>query len=448
MVVSADLATIFEQPTLDASAVQAMRSASFASTETLHRFRDMTERLERETLAAGGENRDAALKLGVCFWLLGQPQRAIEWFAKGRNCKERHYYAAYCLRDLGQYEKANHEFEKAAASGWDEAQCNAERVDTLICAQEVQEAKQLLDHGGARVHGTADWQYARGRYLSLAGDPADAVRCFEEAIQLNPAHTRAMFHLAYLLDRHGNDEEAMTWYRRCLDYPPVHVNALINLSVLLEDYGRTAEAEACLKRILAAHPNHMRAQLFLQDVRASANQVIDEAWEKQNEQLTAILETPISDYELSVRARNCLKKLNINTLGDLTRITQAELLAYKNFGETSLNEIKNMLMQKGLRLGMNAESATAPIQSAARQVAAARKPAVTGSPELLNRPVSEMELSVRSRKCLQRLNILTVGELASRTEAELMAVRNFGQTSLSEIKRRLTEMGLSLRQPD
>jgi DNA-directed RNA polymerase subunit alpha len=62
--------------------------------------------------------------------------------------------------------------------------------------------------------------------------------------------------------------------------------------------------------------------------------------------------------------------------------------------------------------------------------------------------VTELELSVRSRKALQRLGINTVGELATRTEAELLGVKNFGQTSLLEIKQRLTEMGLSLRKLD
>src|SRR5262249_15174774 len=124
--------------------------------------------------------------------------------------------------------------------------------------------------------------------------------------------------------------------------------------------------------------------------------------------------------------------------------------AYKNFGETSLNEIKAMLTQKGLRLGQAVENASAaggaaPAAAPARVVP--RKAGLQGKPQILNRPVGELELSVRSRKCLQRLNIATVGDLAARSEPELLAVRNFGQTSLNEIKRRLTELGLGLRQP-
>ena len=66
-------------------------------------------------------------------------------------------------------------------------------------------------------------------------------------------------------------------------------------------------------------------------------------------------------------------------------------------------------------------------------------------PEVLGKSVADLELSVRSRKALQRLNINSLGELASRTEAELLGCKNFGQTSLNEIKQQLASFGLGLR---
>src|SRR5213592_4273860 len=71
----------------------------------------------------------------------------------------------------------------------------------------------------------------------------------------------------------------------------------------------------------------------------------------------AMLDTPVTDFELSVRARTCLKKMNIRSLGDLLRITEAELMSYKNFGESSLIEIKKMLTAKNMRLGQGLEDA-------------------------------------------------------------------------------------------
>ncbi len=63
-----------------------------------------------------------------------------------------------------------------------------------------------------------------------------------------------------------------------------------------------------------------------------------------------MLSKPMEDLQLSVRARKCLSKLNLRTIGDLTRTTDAELLGCKNFGVTSLNEINKALTAVGLSL--------------------------------------------------------------------------------------------------
>jgi DNA-directed RNA polymerase subunit alpha len=62
----------------------------------------------------------------------------------------------------------------------------------------------------------------------------------------------------------------------------------------------------------------------------------------------------------------------------------------------------------------------------------------------LNMSVNEIELSVRAANCLNNANITTVGELAQKTEAEMLKYRNFGKKSLNEIKAKLEELGLTL----
>jgi DNA-directed RNA polymerase subunit alpha len=64
--------------------------------------------------------------------------------------------------------------------------------------------------------------------------------------------------------------------------------------------------------------------------------------------------------------------------------------------------------------------------------------------ENLNRPVEELELSVRSANCLQNANIKLIGQLVQKTEAEMLKTKNFGRKSLNEIKEILATMGLSL----
>jgi DNA-directed RNA polymerase subunit alpha len=164
----------------------------------------------------------------------------------------------------------------------------------------------------------------------------------------------------------------------------------------------------------------------------------DEEKEKKRTRKNQILETPISDFELSVRSRNCLRKMNLRTLGDLLNITEPELLSYKNFGETSLREIKAILEQKNLHLGMALED---------KQFQAENPPGAETAENqgLLNKLIDDLQLSVRSRKCLQKLNLHTLGELTRTTDAELLGCKNFGVTSLNEIKKVLAGLGLSLR---
>src|SRR6266403_145621 len=64
--------------------------------------------------------------------------------------------------------------------------------------------------------------------------------------------------------------------------------------------------------------------------------------------------------------------------------------------------------------------------------------------KLLNMSVNEIELSVRAANCLNNANITTVGQLAQKTESEMLKYRNFGKKSLNEIKDRLLQLGLSL----
>ncbi|MBO7236791.1 MAG: DNA-directed RNA polymerase subunit alpha [Kiritimatiellae bacterium] len=64
--------------------------------------------------------------------------------------------------------------------------------------------------------------------------------------------------------------------------------------------------------------------------------------------------------------------------------------------------------------------------------------------KLLNMSVNEIELSVRAANCLNTANISTVGELAKKTEADMLKYRNFGKKTLTEIKQKLAQLGLSL----
>ena len=288
----------------------------------------------------------------------------------------------------------------------------------------------------------AEEYFKRGTDAEKEGNHERAIEFYERALNENPDHESACFALAVLYDRRAEDAKAIELYERICTSPPVHLNALLNLAVLYEDNNHYDEAHRCLDAVLKTNPNHARARMYMKDVESARSMYYDEDDRRAGAQ-NRVLEIPITDFELSVRSRNCLKKMNIRTLGDLLKTSEQELLSYKNFGETSLNEIKALLAQKGLRLGQAVDGE--------KPAFAARPTAVAVdnvSPEILQKSVQDLELSVRSRKALQRLNINTLGDLAARTEAELLGCKNFGQTSLNEIKQQLSSFGMGLRKLD
>jgi DNA-directed RNA polymerase subunit alpha len=221
---------------------------------------------------------------------------------------------------------------------------------------------------------------------------------------------------------------------------PIDRNVMMNLGVLYEDLGRDTEAAACFDTVTRSRPSDSRARLYLQDAIAGMNMFYDEDMEKKEDRLNQILRIPITDFELTVRARNCLNKMDIMTLGDLVKKSENELLSYKNFGETSLAEIKEILGSKGLRLGMAREEAVASI---ARNQTFSPQELDTSDP--LNRSVNDLKLSIRARRAVENMGCMSLGEIVSHTEEELLAMPNFGVTSLIELRDKLNEYNLKLK---
>jgi DNA-directed RNA polymerase subunit alpha len=186
----------------------------------------------------------------------------------------------------------------------------------------VDEAEKLLEKLSKAAADTADYHYHLARVRETQGRYEDAVEAYERALQLDATHRPTLFRLAYLYDLRGEEMLAIDYYKQCVQQPPVHEGALMNLGVLFEDVGRYDEAIECFQRIIRANPNHKRARLFLRDAEASKSMYYDEESERRRDKRNQVLEIPVTDFELSVRSRNCLKKMNIRTLGDLIRLVQ------------------------------------------------------------------------------------------------------------------------------
>lgn len=438
-----DLPTIFAQDNLNHETYEALKDVAFSGRESVNRFLELISELERRTASGEIPRARAALKLGMCYLLLGSIDKATTWLESAENSVDKHKYLGMAYRERRRHAESLEQFQKAAQLASDKLEYECQAAESLIMMGEFEKASAILDRTASAGENSAHWHYTKARGLESQGETEAALDAYERALAIDEQHAYTSFHLAYLYDLHGNEEKALELYSRATDFPYVHMHALMNLAVIYEDKGQYERAADCLKRVITVDPNNGRARLYLKDVMAAGDMVIDEDQMQDAERRNAVLDIPVTDFELSVRSRNCLKKMNIHTLGDLLRTTEMELLSYKNFGETSLKEIKAMLSQKGLVLGQLSHEKRASASSASLAMPAA--PSKPINPEVHSKPVASLQLSVRSRKCLQSLGITTLGDLANRTEAELMSARNFGQTSLDEIKKCLSEYGLGLR---
>jgi len=396
------------------------------------------EQVEQNLNTTSGIGRT---EVGIGLFILGRYREAVEKLQKGKDCPERFIYLAFAQRCLRRYDEAIASLQQARENGAEAPNVSMEKAATYRRAGNLEAAAKELQAYAKLENVSAEYHYQVARLREAQGEYSQAVEDYKTALELAPTHQRALFHLAYRYDLSGNEEAAIDHYKQAIANSPVYVSALLNLAILYEDRSEFEQAGACVDKVLENHPNHARAVLFHKDVESSKTMFFDEEKEKKRSRKNQILETPISDFELSVRSRNCLRKMNIRTLGDLLNITEVELLSYKNFGETSLREIKAILEQKSLHLGMELEGKQLPTEETAEQEAAEDR-------GLMNKSVDELQLSVRARKCLQKLNLHGVGELVRTTEAELLGCKNFGVTSLNEIKKALANFGLSLRSLD
>jgi DNA-directed RNA polymerase subunit alpha len=447
-------ALLVEREDFEGGMVSKLREGLAQGGSQVRNLKEITDILQKRlAVAAGPQQKKIHLKLGIVFYFLGHIRTAIEHLNKAEGplaaffLGQAHSYIGQAKQyadDDGDttdhLEAAAKSFERAEKSGYAAQQVQLQKAGVLRLQGYVSEAKTILTKLKDAAAHNAEYYFQEGGVAELEGDPIRAAKFYARAVELEPRHAGALFRLGFLNDLQGNDQDAIGYYERCLKYPPIGKGVLYNLGVLYEDNDQYDKATDCYRRLAKADPRDERAKLFVKDAEASLTQAYSPEDEQLSQANRVVLEIPITDFELSVRSRNCLKRMNIRTLGDLTRVTESQLLASKNFGETSLEEIRAIMNAKQLRIGQSLDQG--------QQYEFRYRPAQNLSPEeqaTLNKPVTDLNLSVRARKCMNRLNITTLGELIQRTADELLEAKNFGMTSLTEVRERLVQYNLKLR---
>lgn len=388
------------------------------------------EKIGQSNLAAGVKNENKAF----AYWIAGQYKLIIETLNIGNGSSLAKLVLAHCHLCRCEYSEAVKLLEANANPA--DSFYIATLVDSLIGLGEIEKAAKVLEKNKVSNSNDKYIQYATAHLKEVNHDFDNAMAIYKNLLEENKEFHLAAFRLANLYDLFNENERAISTYLKCIPFGYTPVNSLVNLGLLLEDDDHYAKAISCFKKALEFDPTNLIARLHLSNSLGSQNMIFDEKKDQEKKATEKILNVPVSDFELSVRSRNCLSKMNILTLGDLVNRTEEDLLSYKNFGETSLKEIKEMLSQRVLSLKSSKE------ENKDVGMVSLAEPSIGSKPGIL---IDGLQMSLRSRKCLERLNIRTLEEITKYSKDDLMAIRNFGQTSFDEIIILLNQHNLSLK---
>ncbi len=429
-----DLNEAFSTEPLTRENILTLKNQIYTSKANYEELEEKIKALKASISAEKGtpETKKNTLILGICLWISGKQEEAFEVLTELKSNKFAYYFLGKCYQELEEYEKALDYFERSKQANEEEFQIQVDKVETQRLSGDYQSALKLIQKLSKRHDNDADLHYQWAHCLDNLGEYEEALTHYNRALEINPDHPNSLFRIAYYYDLNGEDEKALEYYKKCAEKTPLYSNAMINLGLLYEDNDDYEKAISCYYAVLQSYPNHETARLFLKDAEAGLNMLYDDDKVKKKDQETEVLNIPISDFELSVRSKNCLERMDILTLADLTKVTEYELLSYKNFGETSLTEIKHILNQKGLRLGQ-AVDAEIFIDTD-----------TGGNEDNLSKTILEIEFSDNCRNAIKEMGIETISDLVSKTETELLEQDGFTQAYVDEIINQLDKLGLKL----
>jgi len=389
--------------------------------------------------AMSSENK-AEVRRGTALWLLGKSEEAIKVLEPARVSKERSYVLGVSYLEAGRPQDALAALKEASEADASDAHISAAYCEAKIKAGKYEEAEthvdKLVKKDGAQGF------YLKGLLADFQGYHDEAMKSYEKALEIEPANPSALFRLAYIMDRFGEDSRALELYEQLRKMRPMHLNTVMNLGVLYEDRGEYERAIQCYQTVLDYYPGHGRAGLYLKDAQASLTMFYDEDAARREAKVAQILGQPVAEISFSPRVRTALQKLGVNSLADLVAKSEEDLLQIPNFGRTSLRELKEFLSSKGLSLA----SASGP--GGVVEPAVEEAPVITEGPvneETLKKNLSDFEWSGRIRKVYEKMGVVTVGDLLKRTEKDLLKSKNLGVTSIKEIRKKLGQLGVSMK---
>lgn len=387
------------------------------------------------------ENR-AEVRKGVGRWLLGQVEEAVATLAPARAGKERSYFLGLSLMEAGRPAAALEPLKEALEGDSSDPLIAHAACEAKIRAGKIEEAESHVEKLLKKKEVSAETRYLQALLADMQGCHDPAMQAYEKALELEPGHAKSLFRLAYIMDLSGEDARALELYEQLRKMRPMHLHTMMNLGVLYEDRGDYEKAAQCYQGVLDYFPNHSRAQLYLKDARAAMTMFYDEDAARREAKMMQVLGQPVAEVSFSPRVRAALQKLGVNTLGDLVGRSEEDMLSIPNFGRTSLRELKEFLSSKGLSMqGGGGVGGEGEEEGGLTAAVSATAPA-----DVAQKNLSDMEWAGRIRKVFEKMGLVTVGDLLARTEKDLLKSKNLGVTSIKEIRRKLGQLGVGMRE--
>ena len=184
-----------------------------------------------------------------------------------------------------------------------------------------------------------------------AGSRSEALEAIEQALAEDPNQAKDWISYAKLLNDEGETSKALDAADRCLELDRQCGEAwALTAQILAPKQNRLKEALKEAARILIHHfMLFSDEKITLEEDEKSETEEFDET----SLHMRQLLKTRLVDMDLSVRALNCLKAAEVDTLGDLVSYNKNDLMKFRNFGKKSLTELEELVVLKGLSFGMD-----------------------------------------------------------------------------------------------
>ncbi len=393
------------------------------------------------------DNR-AIVRKATIGWILGNSLEAVELLEGVKPSREAKVVLGLSHKELGNYHIALDLLEDVYEQVKEQEDSKGYLLSDLVGCQlqlnRLEEAKELVENEKEAFESNPNIPYLEGFIQELEGRPGDALAKYQDALRMDENHIPTLFRKAVLIDRQADrlmnseqepEEYARSIYEKIMDLTPSYEGPIMNLGILYEDQEEYESAQECYQMVLNEQPDDEIAEMYHGDAKASMNLSFQEEQMRERLDVGRVLNKSLSEFDFPQRIMDAFDQLKVETLGDLIQCSEEQLLACNNFGQYSLDRVKNFLDEHDLSLSQKNRS----------KVTLKPGPPPEEVDDILRKQIEEFDWSARSKRAMKRLSIFTVKDLVEHTEEELLDCRNFGETSLQEVKDTLSELGLSLK---